>query len=237
MVKDISTFSADDYSLKVRLPRFIHFFGVDGVGKTTQATFLACWLKRNGINVKIVRIRSGRTFASLLYRFLGKLATKYMEYGGDGRLLRINLIKSAAAKQFWSLIEFISMIPWLVRSVFIPLSMGKTIVAERYVIDAIATISYLINDPRWSNSFLSRLLLRFIPCNDSIFIHLDAPYEEIMRRRGIFTDPRKYIEFQRIIYNKFAKALSAIMIDTSMLSKEETFKLICYILKNKYRMR
>jgi len=209
-----------------QMPVFIHFFGADGVGKTTQAKMLACYLRKKGVNTKLVRIRSGRTFASLLYRLFGKLDSNLIELGEDGRVIRINTIRGTPHQQIWFLIEFLSMIPWIIRGIFVPLAIGKTVIAERYVIDAIATIAYLVNDPRLSKSFSSRILLSFIPRN-SVLIHLDAPYTTIAERKGSFADPIKYIEYQRKTYLEFAKMMGAITIDTSTRSMDETHHLIC----------
>lgn len=208
---------------------FIHFFGADGVGKTTQGEMLVRHLKEMGIDSKLVRIRSGRTLASILYRLIHRLDSKLVELGGDGRVIRINMFRNNSQKQIWCLIEIVSIAPWFVRGVFVPLAIGKTVVAERYMIDAIATIAYLINDRLWPNSFLARLLLKFIPRN-SIFVHLDASYGMIEKRKGFSVDPREYIEFQRSTYLAFAKATSAITIDTSKLSASETHNMICQYL-------
>ena len=207
-------------------PFFVHFFGADGAGKTTQGEMLARHMKREGIDNKLVRIRSGRTFASILYRLFKKLGSNLVELGGDGRVIRITIIRNNVHQQIWCLIELLSMIPWLVRGVFIPLRIGKVVIAERYMIDAIATIAYLVNDPLWSKSFLARLLLRFIPRN-SVLICLDASYAVIAERKGSFVDPKQYIEFQRKTYLAFAKTMGAYTIDTSTTSPVETHNLIC----------
>ncbi len=216
-----------EYFLRVdKRSLLLHFFGADGAGKTTQAKLLFFRLRQSGVKAKLVRIRSGRTLASILYRLFVRLDSNLTEIGGDGRVIRIKFIRNKFDRQIWSWIEFLSMIPWLLRGIFIPLLLGKTVVAERYIIDAIATIAYIIDDPDWSESFLARLMLHFIPKN-SILIHIDAPYTTIQRRKGSYVDPLEYIEFQRRTYFAFAKRMNAITIDTSVLSKEETHNAIC----------
>jgi hypothetical protein len=187
---------------------------------------VASCLREKGIDTKLVRIRSGRTLASLLYMFFKKINSDLIELGGDGRVIRLNMMKGKPSQRLWSLIEFLSMIPWLVRGVFVPRALGKSVVAERYVIDAIATIGYLVDSPQLSESFLARIMLSFIPSNN-ILIHIDAPYAVIERRKGSYVDPLEYIEFQRRTYFAFAKRMGAITIDTSSLSKEETHNAIC----------
>jgi len=201
--------------------RFIHFFGADGVGKSTQANLLAYYFKKNCVDVKVVRIRSGRTIASIVYKILRTLTPDLLEYGGDGRVIRLYNIRNSFQKQMWSLIEFLSMIPYLLFSVYLPLSQKKIVVAERYIIDAIATIAFLIDDLLWPKSFLARCMLKFIPRN-SVFIFLDASYKDISRRRGTRADQQEYIEFQRTIYRAYARALRAFKIDTSVTSIKET---------------
>jgi hypothetical protein len=207
------------------MPSFIHFFGADGTGKTTQGQMLVMYMRKKGIDAKLVRIRSGRTFASILYSFFKKVTPNLVVLGGDKRVLRIRSIRGRFGRTTWSLIEFGSMLPWLIRGVFVPISRGKTVVAERYIIDAIATIAFMIDDPSWEKSCLARVMLDFIPRN-SAFIHLDASYRTIASRKGLSVDPRGYLEFQRGTYLRFAKATGAITIDTSKHSLLETHKLI-----------
>jgi ubiquinone/menaquinone biosynthesis C-methylase UbiE/thymidylate kinase len=207
-------------------PAFIHFFGADGTGKTTQAIMLSNRLKKIGIDNKLIRLRSGRTFASILYRFYKKLDSHTLVLGGDGRVLRITTINNAFGRQIWSLIEISSMIPLLILNVSVPIARGKTVVAERYMVDAIATIAYFVNDPSWIKSFWAKLLLRFIP-QKSVLIYLDAPFVTIAQRKGSSVDPEDYIEFQRRIYAAFAKYTGAITIDTSALLEKQTHNLIC----------
>jgi len=210
-------------------PAFIHFFGADGTGKTTQAMMLSKRLKKIGIDNKLIRLRSGRTLASILYRFYKKLDSHIVVLGGDGRVLRITTINNALGRQIWSLVEILSMIPLLILNVSIPIARGRTVVAERYMVDAIATIAYFVDDPSWIKSFWAKLLLRFIP-QGSVLIYLDAPFVTIAQRKGPSVDPEDYIEFQRRIYAAFAKYTGAITIDTSTFLETQTHNLICQYL-------
>ncbi len=211
---------------KKRVVRFVHFFGADGVGKTTQAQMLVDQLRQKGVRSKLIRLRSGRTLAFILYLLYKRYGSSRVQLGGDGRVLRVYTIRSRFDRHMWSLIEFSSMLPLIFQKVLYPLARGNIVVAERYMIDAIATISYFVNDPSWPNSFMARLLIRFIPPN-SILIRLDAPFETIAKRKGKGVDPREYIEFQRRTYSAFAKVMNALTIDTSSKRPSETNALVC----------
>lgn len=214
----------NDY-VRRRRPFFVHFFGADGTGKTPQARMLVRYLRRNGVATKLVRIRSGRTFASILYSILRRVSPHLVILGGDGRVIRVLMVKGRLGGRIWGLIEFVSMLPWLARGVFIPLRSGKTVVAERYIIDAITTIAYLVDDSSWMTSSVAKIMFRFVPKNTQ-FIHLDASYDTLSKRKGSFPDPRNYIEFQRRSYLSFARATGAITIDTSEHSIADTHRII-----------
>ena len=169
-------------------PRFIHFFGPDGAGKSTQVNLLLNMLKSKGIRARICWIRSPRTlafFASVLllrigfYRVsltsLGKIEELPLDYrsklkkikllgrpvswGGDvninpwrdviidnkGNMIVCEKIpaidRSRVLRSIWSLIELVSVLALILYKGYFQLLRGYVIVAERYVIDTVATIA------------------------------------------------------------------------------------------------
>lgn len=209
-----------------RMPRFIHFFGPDGSGKSTHARILANHLKRNGIKVKVVWIKSHHTFSFIILKILTKITPSPIDFNSNELITQIRAISnSLLGRSIWSLIEFVSIMPCIILHVYLPLAMGRVIVAERYVVDSVVSIAYSVDDPNFTTGFIARLLLRFIP-KDSLLFHLDSTYEETMRRRGLNADPEEYIRFQRNMYGMLSKSLSALTINTSRLSIEKTAELI-----------
>lgn len=136
-------------------------------------------------------------------------------------------------RSFWPFLELISVLPLILWRVVIPLFLGYTIVAERYIVDTIVTIGYFINDPRFLTSWTARFLLRFIPRN-AVFIHLDSDYDTLLRRRGHNVEVRGYISFQRASYKHFDRILNPLIIDTSMSTPNETFTAIVNKLEECY---
>ncbi|MEM3437500.1 MAG: hypothetical protein QXP55_03050 [Nitrososphaerales archaeon] len=202
---------------------FISIFGSDGSGKSTHARILARYFMNNGYKVKIVWIKSHHTLAYLILRIFAKISSRSITLNQEGgTIIRINTIKNSPINHsIWSWIEFISILPWIILRIYLPLLMGKVVIAERYLVDSIVSIAYFLNNPNFISSFIARIMLCFIPKN-SILIHLDSNYEEIKRRRGDKADSKEFINFQRFMYSKLSKRLGAIKIDTSSMSIEET---------------
>jgi len=203
--------------------KLISIFGPDGSGKSTQARILARDLIIRGFKVKIVWIKSCHTIAYLLSKIYEKL--RRVTYNAYGHVIRIDAINGRVNKSIWALIEFISILPLVLIHVYIPMSMNRIIITERYLVDSIVSIAYTLNDPNFCSSLVAKLMLYLIPRN-SILIHLDSDYKEILKRRGNMTDPKDFIEFQRSMYNKLSRKLGAIRIDTSKYSIEQTSEII-----------
>jgi len=201
---------------------FVSIFGPDGSGKSTQARILADYLFSRGSKVKIVWIKSYHTLAYVLSRIYGSLSPNSITVNAYGHIIRIGAISSSRLNRLiWAWIEFVSVLPLALLRVYLPLSMGRVVIAERYFVDAVASIAYTLDDPDFESSFVARLMLRFIPKN-SVLIHLDSDYDEISERRGSMADPEDYIRFQRSMYDGLSMRLGAVKIDTSRWSIEDT---------------
>lgn len=124
------------------------------------------------------------------------------------------------------------MIPVILHNIYLPLSMGKIVVAERYILDAIVSIAYFIGRTEWLKDFLCGLMFRFIP-RRTIFIYLNCPYTEIRRRRGKESEKEHYYRFQQILYNILSKRVGAYEIDTSTRTIGDTARCIYrYVTRN-----
>jgi thymidylate kinase len=224
-----------------RLPKVIAFFGPDGAGKSTQAELLAGFLKNRGFRVKKAWVRSTHTFAYLLWILFYKLnlcddrsgmlkkmrvgfAVSYLNEGGYGAVSPITtsppILRGFVSRWIWATIEVVSIVPVVILQVYLPLLLGRVVVAERFVVDSIASIAYFLNDERFVNSWHARFLLRLVP-NGTVFVFVDADYETILSRRGEVAGPREYTEFHRRLYEKISKAVGALYVNTSSISVEE----------------
>lgn len=226
--------------------RLVHFFGPDGSGKSTQVKLLVDYYQKHGVNVRKFWLRSPHTFAYVLWKLLVRIGFYRSIQNECGAQIKLPAVQNSLfLKRVWYLAEFISVLPLIILSKLC-LMQGYVLVAERYVLDTITTISYFLDDSTSAQNFLSRVLLRFIP-RDTAFIFLDCNFEAIRERRAKFyriprstsrrffqnseppapnLEPFAFIDFQRRMYAGFAHSYSAVVIDTSDNSVEATFNKI-----------
>src|SRR5207247_7153962 len=84
-------------------------------------------------------------------------------------------------KPVWYAIEFISILPLVLFRFYLPLARRQTVVAERYVIDWVVSLSYASSNESLLDSILAKAVLRFMP-KDSLLIYIDADYDTIYAR-------------------------------------------------------
>lgn len=239
----------------VQFPRVIAFFGPDGSGKSTQARLMIEYLKTRGIRVKMAWIRSVHTFAYLLWNLFMKLnlrrercgvpvrmrtkfAVSYLNEELYGVVSPITMtppaLNGASSRHIWSIIEVISILPVVLLQVYIPLMLGYVVVAERYIVDSIASIAYFLNDENFAKGRLAEFLLKFIP-NGTLFVFIDTDYQTVLNRRGEMAGPSDYTEFHRRVYMELAHVVGAVRFDTSKLSIQETHqKVVSFILRQEF---
>jgi thymidylate kinase len=202
--------------------RLIAFFGPDGSGKSTQVKLLAHRLEDCDERVRVVWIRSSHTLAFLLSQFflrVGFYRVVSNEYGRETKIPAVQV--NSDLRVFWSMLELLSVVPIILFRVYLPLSLGYTVIAERYVLDTIVSIAYSTDNMKFLTSRMARFLLHFIP-RDTIFIHLDSSYAVIEKRRGSLTDPCHFLEFQKVGYKMLGELVGASPIDTSYMSVADT---------------
>jgi thymidylate kinase len=203
-------------------PKVIVFFGSDGTGKSTQAALLIEKLEKRGFKTKRVWIRGRHSLAFFVSQVLLKLGYQSYIAAPDAPAGKILDSRKLPCKRLWSLIEFLSIAPLVFRRVYIPLTFGSSIVAERFVIDSIVYNSYFIGkefDP------YAKILLHMIPGN-ALLIHLDASREDVLSRRSGEIFSVDFIDFQLGQYRIFARKLHALSIDSSTNSIEKTSEII-----------
>jgi thymidylate kinase len=198
------------------------FCGPDGAGKSTQVELLIKYLRSKHFRVKHSWIRALHFFAFFLSNLLVAIGLYRIVFNAQGNSYRIiDLKRIPLLRKMWPYIEIFSMLPLMFFRVIIPSRLGWIVVSERYTIDSIASIAWLIEDPKFPESTLARILLSLTP-KGSCIINLDSDYDTILGRRGKITEPEEFIVIQREVYSTFSKRLPMSIINTSSRSIMET---------------
>lgn len=222
-------------------PQVIAFFGPDGAGKSTQAELMVDFLRNRGFRVKRAWIRSTHTFAYLLWMLFYKLnlcddrsgvlkkmragfAVSYLNESQYGVVSPITMsppiLRGFVSRWIWATIEVVSIVPVVVLQVYLPLLLDRVVVAERFVVDSVASIAYFLGDESFAEGWHTRFLLRLVP-RGTAFVFVDADYGTILSRREEVAGPREYTEFHRRLYKKLAIVVGALYVNTSSLSIQE----------------
>lgn len=135
-------------------------------------------------------------------------------------LMDINILKRLGKP--WLLLNIITVLPFSLLRVYVPLMMGRIVIAERYLLDTIIDIYGMAEQMGLpNNSPILKIaigtLIRFIPQRRQV-ICFKAPYETLLKRyliRGSATEPLHWFNFQSKFYPPFSKCFQATVIDTS----------------------
>lgn len=211
---------------------FVALYGPDGVGKSTQIEIISNNLFKEGYKVKKIWIRAPHTLAFIIAKILIRLGFSVDDVNPFGRVKKLPDVDSNfIVKNIWAVIEFFSVLPLILFKVVIPVVLGFTIVADRYLLDTIVSIAYYIKDIDFVDGMIARVLMWFIPRN-CVLIHLDSDYDTLLERRGRYVESREFIGFQKKAYARLSKKVSSNYIDTSSLSIDETSSAINKVIKD-----
>jgi len=221
----------------------ITFLGPVGVGKSTQMRLLVGHLKSENVRVVKTFIKSSHAFAYILYRSLLALGVCEKVLYPEG-LTRIHPRREVVRSLFplWSFLDTISIAIKFFFTVYVPFSLGFTILIEEGLLMTLHT--YLVSFPSFFKTEPKVLpllpsLLGWIMGKNHVNIVLDASDEELALRR-IGRSYRQH-ELPQYVYlqRKWMKRLdsgSSIIIDTTSDSAMGVHKKIFAALK-KHRVQ
>jgi thymidylate kinase len=208
--------------------RMVHFFGPDGAGKTTQVAKLAAHVEKQGAKVHKTWVRSPHSLAFVATMLLYRLGLRERFYNPFGHMIvaRPRVDQNRVSKFLWVVLELVSVMPVVLREAAIPAVRGRALIAERYLLDSVATIGFFLHDESFVDSWAARFLYQLIP-RDTLLVYLDADYPAILQRRGERAEPEEFIAFQRRVYGILAARMRALVVYTPDHTIEQTHAIIC----------
>jgi len=202
-------------------PPIINVTGIDGSGKTTTARLLDKQLRSKNVKTRYVWIKSLHTVAFFISQlFISCGWYRLVKNPNNTTVPRFELPTSKYAEKIWQIIEFISVLPWIIVKVNLAIFFGFTVVADRYIIDTIVSVSMRTRSPYFVDSFLGKLLLKMMP-KDAVIIYLDVDLCTMLKRRPDIEYTADEIQNQLALYRLLAKKMGALFINSTMLSIED----------------
>lgn len=195
------------------LPKIIILTGIDGSGKTTVANRLLKYLQRKERKTCYTWIKSLHSLAYVVSVLLRNTSLSKTLINPNGiAVRRFDPTVKKTLNKLWPYIEFISVLPWIIFKIYLPLFFGFTIIADRYVIDTVVTISIRIKKINFFQTFLGRLLLKMIPAG-AMIVMLDIETSSVLKRKYDVEYTYNEIKNQIVLYRKLSKMLGALVID------------------------
>jgi hypothetical protein len=213
-----------------RKPRVVFFSGQNGAGKSTQMSLLVGALKNRGIKVRTTWIASHNLlvwFLAVIFAKLGYPKDHWSTLNPKSTpIADLRFFKNTRKPSVLLLLvlEVANVVTADLFKVRIPKLFGYWVIVEKYIPTTIADMIPLCGF-QFSSSVIIRFLLSLIPKNAcGVFLH--ASYETLLARRGTKTEPKKYLEAQRLVDGWYADHYFSLVIDTSEMSIKKTHELI-----------
>lgn len=179
-------------------------FGSDASGKSTQAALLSEYLKqKHKHKVYLTSISFRHLIMYFIYKIFNKLGRKIQV---APRII-VPLLPTDRVRLS---LEFLS-IALLVLRIRILKMLGYIVIIEKYIPFTVASLAYIYGVKVLKSSTI-KMLLRFM--HNTRLIRLDVDYAVHFNRRGIIAENKRWITFQRNIYQHLADALECATINT-----------------------
>jgi len=208
--------------------------GPDGTGKTSCTKLLSIILRKKGIIVRHVWIKHVHTIAYILVKLLEVINNKHVVRSTSGTFVTHTI---AGYSKLWPWIEVLGITPILIKTLLYTKLLRffrkyNVVIADRYILDSIVhiTISLLYAKREKSISkehiekfleFLPFKILRSFLMKSTMLILLDGNVEILIKRKRDKSDPRNYLQLQRLLYKIVLNKLNikpVMYIDTTNIS-------------------
>jgi len=211
-------------------PRVIAFVGPVGAGKSTHVRLLASRFRKNGLKVKTTSLKTNHFFASALTLILAQmLVRKRKDVSRIRALFKDKPMVFRRLFRLWLSLDVISVSLQFLLTIYLPLTVGYTVLVEEYIPATIADYIYIgkaIGLPFSTRSFTSRFMLKLMHLGGPTqVIYLDADADTLKfrwNRRGSSNEKSDYLYMQHSTLLSLSKNLSSY----EMLYVNSTFQTI-----------
>jgi dTMP kinase len=188
--------------------RAVIISGIDGSGKTTQIKLLERYLNHRGFKVKRIWFR-WVAFISYpilaLCRILGYTKWRVIERSGVRYAERRFYLNKALAK-LWPWFFTVDVLIHTIFKIFIWISLGYTILIDRYIPDILVDLMYETRDYQIPRRLAGRLLISLIPKGSKLII-IDVNENTAYNRKHDIPNIN-YLKERRRLYLYIAKILN-----------------------------
>lgn len=186
--------------------RFIYVAGCDGTGKSTQASLLMSRLREENVPATRRWLRFPFLSCLPLLAYARWRGFSWYEDGGD------HCHGYWSFRRSWLLRTLFPRLLWLdaalatLLKVWVPISFGKVIVCERFVLDMLVDLALAFGQPVLGSSTAANLFLSLLPSRSLVFV-LDLEAEIIRERRPDLRSDR-LLESRLAAYRQLAAQLT-----------------------------
>jgi len=226
-LKDLAVHTANGSKLRLRIhsqpAKLVTFSGVDGSGKTTQAQALQSAFQTCHLRAKHVWARGGSSRWIGLFTRWGRQNTTTAQpptspQPSDPVRTRQKRFRSPGLRWGWSWLTAVELLLQYTRHVTLPLILGRVVICDRYVYDALADWAAYFGEDAVEQRLAARVLRCLTP-RPHISYWLDTP-ADVVQPRSTEPLPTAFLEAQSGAYGRMASLFGLQRLDGSRRKDE-----------------
>jgi thymidylate kinase len=203
------------------MSELIALCGIDGAGKSTQASLLQTRLRASGSSTEVLWCRWDPLLARPAVRLLDRLSRRggagagisdsNADNGDSRRALKRRLLSSRLVRKLWMILMVLDYGLQVAPRLYVARRSADVVIVDRYRHDVLIDLSAggeLVNTPP---------ALRWLLPEPDLIVILDV-HEEIALSRKPESPDLTYLEDRRQLYRQLALGSAAILIDASEAS-------------------
>ncbi len=183
--------------LRPRPASLLCLCGIDGSGKSTQASALRCVLAECELPARAVWMRGGYGPLSELLKRAVRRASAQVPGSGD-ETAKTSIYRAGRARWLWVWWVTLEQIVQGLTRVRVPLWLGRSVVTERYVPDTLVDLAERLGDPDFADRPPARLMRALTP-RPRLVLVLDLPGSAAFARKSDAWAP-EILEARRALY-------------------------------------